>query len=347
MASNRRQVLTTGIACLAGMATTRWQTAGAADSPRRPGRPNSRINGVQIGVQSYSFRSLPDQSVEAILRYCCEVGINAVELQGSSLDDPIERFAGLQLNFDSAGFSKVNQRSQPGQPPLSPAEQREHDEVMAAYAEYRRRLAGLRARASMQPFERLRRYYHDAGVSIYAFKPFVFESDNTDAEIDYGMRAAKALGADQVNVEIPTDLSQISRLAAAAARHGLHVGYHAHLQATSTLWDAALAQSPANAINLDLGWYVAADADDPLGFIRRHHARIDSMHLKDRQNLGHGQRDLPWGQGDTPLSAALQLMRDHHYVFPAAIELEYDIPTGSDAINEIGKCLDFCRTSLA
>jgi sugar phosphate isomerase/epimerase len=125
------------------------------------------------------------------------------------------------------------------------------------------------------------------------------------------------------------------------------VGYHAHLQATPTLWDAALALSPANAINLDLGWYVAADAYDPLPFIRQHHARIDSMHLKDRQNQMHGQRDLPWGRGDTPLAAALRLMRDQHYRFPAAIELEYDIPTGSDAINEIGRCLDFCRQALA
>jgi sugar phosphate isomerase/epimerase len=219
--------------------------------------------------------------------------------------------------------------------------------VMAAYAEYRRQLASLRAKASMRPFERLRRLYNDAGVSIYAFKPNVFESDSTDAEVDYGMRAAKALGADQVNVEIPTDMCQTRRLAAAAARHGLQVGYHAHLQATPTLWDAALAQSPANYINLDLGWYVAADGYDPLPVIRQHHARIDSMHLKDRQNRGHGQRDLPWGQGDTPLSAALQLMRDNHYVFPAAIELEYDIPTGSDVINEIGKCLAFCSRALA
>jgi len=208
-------------------------------------------------------------------------------------------------------------------------------------------MASLRAKASMRPFEQLRRLFNNAGVSIYAFKPGVFETDNTDAEIDYGMRAAQALGANQATVEIPDDMSQIRRLAAAAARYGLHVGYHAHLQATPTLWDVALAESPANAINLDLGWFVAADGYDPLAFIRQHHARIISMHLKDRQNLSHGQRDLPWGHGDTPLSAALQLMRDQHYDFPAAIELEYDIPPGSDALKELGKCLDYCRQALA
>jgi hypothetical protein len=111
MTTNRRQVLRTGMACLATMAGSKWQTSGAADSVRHLGHPNSKINGVQIGVQTYSFRNLPDQSVEAILRYCREVGINAVELQGSNINDPVEAFAGFKLTFDSARFSKVEQRS--------------------------------------------------------------------------------------------------------------------------------------------------------------------------------------------------------------------------------------------
>jgi sugar phosphate isomerase/epimerase len=161
------------------------------------------------------------------------------------------------------------------------------------------------------------------------------------------MRAAKALGANQVTAEMPSDLAQVSRLAAAALRHGLRIAYHAHEQASPTLWDAALAESPANAINLDLGHFVAAGDYDPLSFIRQHHKRIASMHLKDRQTRKHGQGNLSWGQGDTPLTAALQLMRDQHYGFPAAIEFEYDVPSGSDAIKEVGKCLEYCRHALA
>ena len=40
-------------------------------------RPNSVINGVNIGTITYSYRSLPDQSAEAILRYVVESGISA------------------------------------------------------------------------------------------------------------------------------------------------------------------------------------------------------------------------------------------------------------------------------
>jgi sugar phosphate isomerase/epimerase len=341
--NNRRQLLTTGMACFAGIAAAKWQFSAAADVVRHTGRPNSKINGVQISVISYSFRSLPDQSAEAVLGYCRELSINAVEL----MDNPAEKFSGIQDPFDIDGYRKVRLRSQPGQPALSAAEQQEHDEVMTAYAEYRQQIAALRTKATMEPFERLRRLYEKGGVSIYALRFDSFDDGTTDAEIDYGMRAAKALGANQVTLELPGTVTRISRLAAGASRYGLRVAYHAHLQATPAVWDAALAESAANAINFDIGHFVAAGDYDPLAFIRQHHARIASMHLKDRQNRAHGQRNLPWGQGDTPLTAVLQLLRDRHYGFPAAIEFEYDIPEGSDAIKEVGKCLDYCRKALA
>src|SRR3954447_25527726 len=53
-------------------------------------KPNSRINGVQIGAITYSYRSMPDQSAEATLKYIVDSGINAVELMGG----PAESFAG-------------------------------------------------------------------------------------------------------------------------------------------------------------------------------------------------------------------------------------------------------------
>jgi sugar phosphate isomerase/epimerase len=43
-------------------------------------KPNSYINGVQIGVITYSFRSMPDQSAEATLGYITTAGLSACEL---------------------------------------------------------------------------------------------------------------------------------------------------------------------------------------------------------------------------------------------------------------------------
>jgi hypothetical protein len=31
---------------------------------------------------------------------------------------------------------------------------------------------------------------------------------------------------------------------------------------------------------------------------------------------------------------------------PACIELEYEVPTGSDAVKEVVKCLDYCKQAL-
>ena len=70
------------------------------------------------------------------------------------------------------------------------------------------------------------------------------------------------------------------------------------------------------------------------------------MHLKDRQTPKNGKKNLPWGKGDTPIVEVLQLMRDHKYAFPASAELEYEIPEGSDAVNEVAKCLEYCRRAL-
>src|SRR5213592_4106750 len=53
-------------------------------------KPNSIINGVQIGTITYSYRSMPDQSAEATLKYIVDSGISGIELMGG----PVESFAG-------------------------------------------------------------------------------------------------------------------------------------------------------------------------------------------------------------------------------------------------------------
>ena len=70
------------------------------------------------------------------------------------------------------------------------------------------------------------------------------------------------------------------------------------------------------------------------------------MHLKDRQTPANGKGNLSWGQGDTPLVEALQLMRNKEYNYPATIEMEYEIPDGSNAVAEVKKCLKFCEQAL-
>jgi len=51
----------------------------------------SNFQGVQIGTITYSYRSMPDQSLTAILDYAVQSGIGSVELMGT----PLEAYAGI------------------------------------------------------------------------------------------------------------------------------------------------------------------------------------------------------------------------------------------------------------
>ncbi|MEO0338561.1 MAG: TIM barrel protein [Bacteroidota bacterium] len=301
---------------------------------------SSKINGVQIGVITYSFRSMKDQSAEATLQYIKDCGISAIELMGG----PAETFVGMpKPTFDrrAAWMAALTKRG--GKKPT-----KEQEEVLAAQEAYNREVAQWRATVSMDKFKTLRKMYKAAGVDIYAFKPRAFGKDNTDAEINYGLAAAKALGASHITLEHPSDDAHTMKLGKMAKKHKIFVGYHGHTQQTPDFWDTALDQAKYNAMNIDIGHYVAAGhKGDALGIIERKNKHIKSMHLKDRMTKENGQSNEPWGTGDTPIPSILQLMRDNKYKFPATIELEYNVPEDSDAVQEVKKCLEYCREALS
>ena len=306
-------------------------------------KPNSLINGVQLGVITYSFRSLPDQSAEATLKYIVDCGISATELMG----DPAESFAGKpESPVDRRAFFGLMSKQRRGEE-LTADEKKQMEDMRAQSDAYNKEVAKWRTSVSMDKFVQLKKMFDDAGVKIYAFKPNAFGKDNSDAEVDYGLRAAKALGATHVTLEHPSNEDHTLRLGTLAKKQKVYIGYHGHEQQTPTLWDTALEQSKYNALNLDLGHYVAAGNADPLAIVRSKADRILSMHVKDRQTPANGKGNLPWGTGDTPITEVLKLMSGQKYKFPATIELEYDIPQGSDPISEVQKCVEYCRKGLA
>lgn len=302
-------------------------------------KPNSRINGVQIGCITYSYRSMPDQSAEATLKYVTESGINAIELMGG----PAESFAGLPAStINRMRMGQLGGKQRRGEA-LTADETKELREMQQEAEAYAKVVAEWREKVDYRKFEQLRKMYKDAGVSIYAFKPSAFGQNNSDADIAYGMKAAKALGASHVTLEHPANDAHTLRLGRLGEQHKISVGYHGHEQQTFTFWDTALTQSPRNGLNFDAGHYVAAGHTDMMELIAKHHKRIYSMHIKDRQTPANGKGNLAWGEGDTPLPAIFQAMRANKYRFPASIELEYQVPEGSDAVKEVQRCLEFCR----
>jgi sugar phosphate isomerase/epimerase len=280
-------------------------------------------------------------SAEQLIQYCKEAGISAIELMG----DPAEAYAGSPAGV----MPPMNYGSAAANDPAKPRMSRE--EFMKSMEERNAKARAWRETASMDKFVELRKMFNEAGITIYAYKPdAALGVKSTDAEIDYAMRAAKALGATSVNVELPTNADHSKRLGEFGLKHKVYVGYHAHLQATDTAWDLALSQSPYNAMNLDCGHYIAAGGANTtaslLALIEAKHDRITSMHIKDRKNKVNGSKNMPWGEGDTPLKDVLTLLKTKKYKIPASIELEYDIPAGSDAVKETKKCFEYAKAIL-
>ena len=294
-------------------------------------------NEITLGLQTYSFRTMEDQSPLAILDYVKQTGIKNIELMGNHA----EPFAGAPESMMSDRAKMAILIKQYRNEPLTDEEKVIAAEVAAQKEAYNAEVQAWRKNVDLKKFEALKALYDEAGISIYAFKPRVFEKNNTDDDIRYGMRAAKALGASHVTLEHPEDDAHTARLAKFAEEEGVLIGYHGHEQQTPTLWDTALSQSDANRMNLDFGHYIAAENENPLEIIKTKSDKIVSMHLKDRQKKSNGGGNLVWGSGDTPIVDVIKLIKENGYTFPVTIELEYDIPEGSDAVQEVKKCLAY------
>ncbi|MEK9788648.1 MAG: TIM barrel protein [Flavobacteriaceae bacterium] len=294
-------------------------------------------NEITLGLQTYSFRTMEDQSPLAILDYVKQTGIKNIELMGNHA----EPFAGAPESMMSDRAKMAILIKQYRNEPLTDEEKVIAAEVAAQREAYNAEVQAWRKTVDLKKFEALKALYDEAGISIYAFKPSVFGKNNTDDDIRYGMRAAKALGASHVTLEHPEDDAHTARLAKIAEEEGVLIGYHGHEQQTPTLWDTALSQSDANRMNLDFGHYIAAENENPLEIIKTKSDKIVSMHLKDRQKKSNGGANLVWGSGDTPIVDVIKLIKENGYTFPVTIELEYDIPEGSDAVQEVKKCLAY------
>jgi sugar phosphate isomerase/epimerase len=200
-----------------------------------------------------------------------------------------------------------------------------------------------RETVSLDHFHAVRDRFAKAGVALSAYN-ISFRDDFSDAEIERGFDMAAALGAPVITSS--SNIKTVARIAPVAARKKMLVGVHNHSRidpnefATAKSFTDAMAASPYIAVNLDIGHFTAAN-EDAAAFLQQHHARIVTLHLKDRRrNEGP---NVPFGEGDTPIAQVLTLLQQHGWPIPANIEYEYK---GGDSVAEVGRCLAYCRKAL-
>ncbi len=206
-----------------------------------------------------------------------------------------------------------------------------------------------RLTAPLAHFHEVREKFDRARVSLYAYN-FSFRKEMSDEEIARGFEMAQALGVE--NITASGNVSVAPRVDTYAKKYKIKVGFHGHddtrnpdeFSTPETFARAMQGASSFIGVNLDIGHFTAAGGD-AVEYIRQHHDRIVTLHVKDRKK-NHGA-NLPFGQGDTPIVAVLRLLRDNGWKIPANIEYEYgeEMP-GLDTIAEVKKCYAYCRQAL-
>ena len=120
-------------------------------------KPDSKIAGVQLGAQTYSFRDFT--GVDPVIAALVTVGLSSCELFA-----PHVEIAGATYN--SGGASRGSNSAAAGATPSA-----------------RENLRQWRLNAPMSYFEGVRKKFTDAGIDIYAYN-YSFAADFTDDEID-------------------------------------------------------------------------------------------------------------------------------------------------------------------
>ncbi len=287
------------------------------------GMIDSKIDGVQLGVQSYSFRDLPiDQAIQAMVTDGlgdCELFSPHIEEGGSEAPDS---------ELHPAGGKKLT-----------------HEERAAASKAHSEKLRKWRLTVPLDYFAGVRKKFDDAGINLYAYN-LTLDQDASDEEIDRSFEMTKALGVGIMTSS--TTLPVARRMAPFAEKHKMIVAFHGHSNtkdpnqfATPESFAKALAMSKQYRINLDIGHFTAAGYD-AVDYITKNHDSIVLLHLKDRKK--NDGPNVPWGEGDTPIKQVLLLLKQKHYPIPAFIEYEYK-GTGTST-EEVAKCYQYCKDAL-
>lgn len=246
---------------------------------------SSKIAGVRVGTQSYSFR---DRSLDEAISAMATVGISYCELWSSHAE------RGVMPAAASAGVSRREaQRAWR----LNPA--------------------------TIEYFKSVRAKFDSAGVTLTSYD-VPFGNDFTDEEIAATFAFGKALGVSVITSSSQVSVAPKVAPAAAKANMRVGFHNHSQIApdqfARPEDWTTAMAAGPNIAMTLDIGHFTAANFD-ALAFLDQHRDHIVSMHIKDRKR--DQGATVPFGQGDAPVAAVLKKLRDSKWDIPAHIEFEY------------------------
>jgi sugar phosphate isomerase/epimerase len=298
---------------------------------------SSAASGVRFGVQTYSFRDMlntPGDMADKMIAAIQELGLTECEVFEPTLQPPA-------LSADAPWrmiAGKPTKASLMGAPPAGAP--------TVAQLANREAIRQWRLGPGLDDIKAAAEKFQRAGIRVLAFN-YTLKDGYGDDEIERGLQMTRALGTDILAAS--TTLTMAKRVVPLFEKHKVLLSVHGHSNlsdpnqfATPESFAKALAMSSYYRVNLDVGHF-AASGFDPVDYIRRNHASITHLHIKDRKK--NNGANMPLGQGDTPVAAILQLLKKEAYPIPAYIEYEY--AGAGTSTQEVGRCLEYAKSVLA
>ncbi|MEK6321061.1 MAG: sugar phosphate isomerase/epimerase [Acidobacteriota bacterium] len=261
-------------------------------SPGEKVKP-SVFGGIQVGVQSYTFRTF---SVDKMIEAMTSIGLSSIELWDGHLN------------------------------PM---------------------------KASEADFKATKKKFDEAGISVNAYC-VNFPLTATDEHLDRGFNGALLLGTKVMTASVKKPI--VPRLSQWCQKYKIKLGLHNHwfgekwfkgdrsqeFETPDDFMNALKGASDYLSINLDIGHFYAAGFD-PVTFIRDHHPRIVSLHIKDRdKDADHTQRRF--GEGAVPIVETMKLLKKIRFKYAANIEYE---PESANPIEGTRTGFEYLKRALS
>jgi len=269
-------------------------------------KKGSRFGGVQVGAITYSYRSMPDQSLPAILNYLVQSGLSSAELMGGA----VEQYAGIPQVKDAKAIKQ------------------------------------WRETVSMDKFKAIRKMFNAKGVKIDILKLGESKWSDEEIDYAFNVcKTLGASGITmEVSEESAKRMSPFAdkhKLFVIFHNHGqpgdpnfsfdkvLAYGPKLMLNFDAGHYFGATGLDPNLLIERLHNRIASIHIKDKTG-----------------PKATEPNKNQQFGKGQTPVTEILQLIQKNKWPITCDIELEYTIPEGSDAVKEVTKCVEYCRLAL-
>jgi sugar phosphate isomerase/epimerase len=269
-------------------------------------KPDSKFGGVQIGTITYSFRSMPDQSLPAVLSYAVQAGLSSVELMGP----PVEQYAGIPRS--------------------------KNPEVLKKW----------RSSVSMDKFKTVRKMFEKQGVKIHILKLGSPKWSDEEIDYAFNVckvLGAKGISMEiseeaAIRMEPFAEKHKLFVIFHNHLQPGnpdfsfdkiLALGSMLRLNLDAGHYFGATGLNPCDIIERLHDRIVSVHIKDKTG-----------------PKGNPANTNQSFGEGETPVVEILNLIKKKKWPIHCDIELEYGIPEGSDAVKEVSKCVEYCRKAL-